>query len=154
MIDDTSFDAALRRASFRLTYGKADRLRQFREDGIDGPDIPNAQGGGRQAGEWDQQPAWVVNGEPLEEATVHHWLAHFLSMAVNEAVHEALEHFQVDGQPYLDPHGKHEDYIYVLVNELAGNLAELAEAERHARGCIKEPYHQDPCDGGVRPEYL
>jgi hypothetical protein len=154
VIDDTSFDAALRRASFRLTYGKTDQSRQFREDGIDGPDVPNARGGGWQAGEWTQQPAWVVNGKPLEEATVHHWLAHFLSMAVNEAVHEALEHFQVDGQPYLDPHGKHEDYIYILVNELAENLADLAEADKHAWGCTLGPRHVEPCDGEVRPERL
>lgn len=154
MIDDAPFDEARRRASFRLTYGKTDRSRQFRKDEIDGPDIPNARGSGRQAGGWTQQPAWVMNGMALDEATVRHWLAHFLSMAVNEAVHEALEHFQVDGQPYLDPHGVHEDYIYILVNELAENLADLVEADKHARGCTKDPDHRDDCDGDVRPERL
>lgn len=154
MTDNTAFDAALRRASFRLTYGKTEHSRAFREDGIDGPHIPDARGDKMQSGDWEQQPPWIVNGEVLEEATVHHWLAHFLSMTVNEAVHEALEHFQVDGKPYLDPHGKHEDYIYVLVNELAGRLADLAEAEKHAGGCTKEPRHEGFCDGEVRPEYL
>ena len=46
---------------------------------------------------------------------------------MNEAVHEALEYFQVDGKPYLDPHGKHDLRIYELVNELTTQLANLAE---------------------------
>jgi hypothetical protein len=154
MTESTSFEAALRRANFRLTYGKTDRSRQFREDGIDGPDIPNAHNDKRQTGSWEQQPPWAMNGEVLEVPTVHHWLAHFLSMTVNEAVHEALEHFQVDGKPYLDPHGKHEEYIYILVNELAANLAELVEVDRHADGCMLGPGHTEPCEGGVRPEQL
>ncbi|MFE0472733.1 hypothetical protein ACFW2V_14060 [Streptomyces sp. NPDC058947] len=148
MTDRDAFLAALRRVSFRLTYGKTEGPRRFREDGIDGPHIPDAfSDGKRQSGDWEQQPAWVVNGEPTEEATTEHWLAHFFSMAVNEAIHEALEHFQVDGKPYLNPHGKNEEYIYILVNELAANLAELAEAEKHAWGCMGGPRREGDCEG-------
>lgn len=32
--------------------------------------------------------------------------------------------------------------------------ADLAEAERHARGCVKEPHHGGSCDGEVHPECL
>lgn len=148
-------EAALRRTSFRLTYGKTETSRRFREDGIDGPNVPDAFSEGKlQSGNWEQLPAFFVNGKAIEEATQEHWLAHFFSMAINEAVHEALEHFQVDGKPYLNPHGRSEEYVYILVNELAASLAEMAEAERHARGCTREPYHEGDCEGDVRPEHL
>lgn len=76
-------------------------------------------------GEWVQSPAFSETDGAAED-----WLAHFLSSAVNEAVHEALEHFHVDGKPWLDPHGWHEDTIHSLANEFAEKLAELDTKKR------------------------
>lgn len=147
MTGNPSFDAALKRVSFQLTYGKTERPRRFRKDGVDGPNIPDAHSGELQSGDWRQTPSFVMNGQTLEEPTEGHWVDHCFSMVINEAVHEVLEHFKVDGKPYLDPHGKNEEYIYVLVNELAANLAELAEAEKHAWGCSLGPDHEGFCEG-------
>ncbi|MBD3004708.1 hypothetical protein [Streptomyces sp. 5-10] len=128
-MSDDIFRSAISRVSYRLTFGKTPEPRKFLEDGLLGPFVPDAfQDGKVQAGEWDQKPPFEVDDARIAERD---WLAHFLSMAVNEAVHEALEHFQVDGKPYLNPHGKEEEWIYVLVNELASQLAEIAEKERN-----------------------
>jgi hypothetical protein len=32
--------------------------------------------------------------------------------------------------------------------------AELADADKHAWGCMSGPGHEGPCDGDTRPEYL
>jgi hypothetical protein len=53
-------------------------------------------------------------------------------MAVGEAVHEVLEWFRVDGQLWLDPHGRHEDRIAQLARDLATTYAGLAEADATA----------------------
>jgi hypothetical protein len=39
-------------------------------------------------------------------------------------------YFRVDSRPYLNPHGQCEEEIYILVNELAAELAGLAEREK------------------------
>ncbi|MFJ6438826.1 hypothetical protein [Streptomyces sp. NPDC091416] len=127
------FEKAKARVSHRLTFGKTSQSRGFLATELLGPAIPDAfKDGAVQAGEWQQTPEFCMNGQTLEEPTEQHWLGHCLSMAINEAVHEALEHFQVDGQPYLNPHGKSEALIYIHVNQLAAQLAELAEEEESA----------------------
>jgi hypothetical protein len=129
-----AFRSAVARSSYRLTFGKTEKSRRFLEDGLDGPFIPNAyrDDDSEESGDWEQKPSFAVNGKYIEGsgASPEDWLAHFLSMAINEAVHEALEYFRVDDKPYLDPHGKREQEIYLLVNELAANLAEIAEEEK------------------------
>ena len=42
-------------------------------------------------------------------------------------MHEALEWFYVDRQPFLDPHGEHAAVIQHLSERLAGELAALGK---------------------------
>jgi hypothetical protein len=118
-----AFVAARERAEYRLTFTET-QPREFHPDCLDGPELPNARDPGspqRQVGEWYQ-------ADGAAEDTEDGWLAHFATMCVAEAVHEALEWFHVDGQPWLDPHGIHEREIQRLCTELADNLAALRTA--------------------------
>lgn len=115
-----------RRADFQLHYGRSSQLRSLEPDGImQGDKIDNAySSGGLSSGEWyDNRLRSHSDDTPLpSEDEV---LAGFFAMAVNEAVHEALEWFRVDGAPALDPHGSAEATIQGLVDELALKLWEL-----------------------------
>jgi hypothetical protein len=118
------------RVEFRLTYAALPEGRKFYPDAMDGPDVPDAYGPpGRTApGEWH-------GGDVLDSddptVTDREWFAHWAQMAINEAVHEALEWLRVDGRPWLDPHGAHEKAIYVEVARLCDKLAALADQEAH-----------------------
>jgi hypothetical protein len=111
----TGFEEARDRAEFCLTYDRCDP-REFMEDTLAGPMIPNAFGEGLSPGDWSSGD-W-----PAEDADVETWLAHFAQMAVNEALHEALEWFKVDGKPWLDPHGEMERDIYRATERLCKSL--------------------------------
>lgn len=130
MSDDT-FPGAKSRVSYRLVHGRLPETRDFHRTFLTGPDLPDALGSEKMAsGTWNQSPSFWVNGRPLSDTTENDWLAHFLSMAVNEAVHEVLEYFQVDGKPWLNPHDLiHEDAIYSLCNEFVQKLTALTEGE-------------------------
>lgn len=119
---DFAMDRALGRVNFRLTYGKTEP-RDFTVDCLWGPDIPNAFRDGMAPGSW-MSGDYPDFDDP--DVTEDDWLAHFAQMAVNEAVHEALEWFQVDGKPWLNPHGEHEREIYRLVGDLCAAFAKLA----------------------------
>lgn len=124
-------DAALtasNRCSFQLSYHRSQLVRSISPGLIDGEYIDDAYNPGESTpGEWENGPAMPPfdDATPMTSVSVEEWTDHYASMAVNEAVHEALEWFQVDGEPWLDPHGEHEDMIYELVNELARKLADL-----------------------------
>lgn len=120
------------RCSFDLTYRRSDRPRQLTPGWMSGGDIDNAyRPDDKASGEWiweDDRPD--VPSDP----TVHQWETHFASMAISEAVHEALEWFRVDGKPWLDPHGDQEPRIYDSVRALVESLAALRAREESPRG--------------------
>ncbi|MFF0822450.1 hypothetical protein ACFYUR_18975 [Micromonospora haikouensis] len=114
--------AAAGRVDFRLTYARTER-RRVRPGALDGPTIPCAYGGADgQDGGWydgrDEEPAGRSEAE---------WVDRYAGYAVNEAVHEALEWFRVDGRPWLDPHGSpaHEDEVCAAVDELVARLVAI-----------------------------
>lgn len=118
------FDHAASRVSYRLTFAKTSAPRAWSPDELSGPDIPDAYRDGEQSsGYWAQEEPYDTE-DP--EVTEQEWLDHYLSMAVNEAVHEVLEWFRVDDHCYLDPHGEHEPAIFAAVNACAAQLAALA----------------------------
>ncbi|WP_159401652.1 hypothetical protein [Streptomyces sp. NRRL F-5053] len=131
MRDGDTFHPAVQRVEFRLTYGRTENPRRFLRDELDGPLIPDArQDDAWQAGSWLRDPSFEQDGFSVADVTQRDWLEHFLTMAINEGVHEVLEHFHVDGRPYLDPHGEHEEEICNLVDALASKLAAIAEGGR------------------------
>ncbi len=113
------FKEAKSRVRYCLTFDATDP-RDFGEDHLLGPDLPNAYGpdGRRQVGEW-------FGGPPARSESVEDWLTHFAGMCIAEAVHEALEWFRVDGEPWLNPHGIHQHDIDDLVSELTDKLSAL-----------------------------
>lgn len=112
------FHEAKERVEFRLTYARTEP-REFAQELLLGPRIPDAYGNGTSSGDWCSGD-WPDDDDGAEE-----WLAHFMQMAVNEAVHEALEYLHVDGRSYLDPHGEMEAEIYRATEVLCGVLATL-----------------------------
>lgn len=124
------WERARDRIDFRLTFAATDEPRDWVPDELMGPDIPDAfatRPGATAPGSWSQESDWDTEDHAVTE---DQWLSHYLSMAVNEAIHEALEWFRVDGRPWLDPHGRQESEIYKLTNKLAENLAKLAIKDR------------------------
>lgn len=116
----SNFEIARDHVEFRLTYDRCDP-RWFSRDMLDGPMIPDAFGPGEAPGEW------YSPNHPSDDAPAEAWLAHFAQIAVNEAIHEALEWFKVDGHPWLDPHGPAENLIYRATEQLCQSLAALRE---------------------------
>ncbi|MFC4859168.1 hypothetical protein [Actinophytocola glycyrrhizae] len=110
--------------SYRLAFGATD-ARQFRPGELFGPDAPDARGvRDRVPGDWGKIDCPDETDPTVSEQD---WITHFLTLALNEAVHEVLEWFQVDGVQYLNPHGAHEAAIVEHVDALAEQLARLAE---------------------------
>ena len=121
MSDEVAWAAAAR-CSFQLTYARSDEIRRFEPGWLTGPSIDNAygEGGVPQAGEW------YASSDVMPD-TEDGCVDVYASYAVNEAIHEALEWFRVDEVPWLDPHGKAEQFINVLVDEFCAKLAKLRQ---------------------------
>lgn len=99
------FDAAAARASYTLTFAAAHRT--FHEEGIDGPNIDDANHPNRKAdGNW-LTPDWLELQEA--DASENVWRREMFSSAVAEAVHEVCEHFRWSGNQVVNPHGIAED---------------------------------------------
>lgn len=114
-------ERAAKRIDFQLTYARSEQAREFTPGWLSGPQIADAfRPGSTASGEWSNP-----DDEARADLTEDEWIERFASYAINEAIHEALEWFQVDGRPWLSPHGKSEDMIYVLTNRLCAELAEL-----------------------------
>ncbi|WP_328344716.1 hypothetical protein [Micromonospora sp. NBC_00421] len=130
MVDDDIEPAALAaaaRVDFRLTYART-QLRRVQPGALDGPTIPCAYGGkDGQDGGWYDGRDLAVTGRTEAE-----WVDRYFGYAVNEAVHEVLEWFRVDGLPWLDPHGSpaHEDEVCAAVDELVDRLAQIRRNRR------------------------
>lgn len=142
--------AAAERVSFQLTYGRSPVQRRFSPGELTGPPIPCAYGnpldasGGwtdssadtpaSQDGGWYDSRDWPDPDDPACRSE-QQWVDVFAGYAVNEAVHEALEWFRVDGRPWLDPHGTpaDEDEITGAVDELVARLAAIRARREGAR---------------------
>jgi hypothetical protein len=130
MSDVTSeSNSASVRCSFQLTYKRSRHRRVFSPTHISGDDIADARVPGRRAsGDWfnESDPTtYTYTSDLAPEISEKGWIEHYASMAINEAVHEALEWFHVDRRPWLDPHGPHEGEIYALVDQFARELVAL-----------------------------
>lgn len=123
--DEEAAELAAARVSFQLTYARADRVRMFSPGVMSGPSIPNAYGGDLNAsGDWEDGDD---DADPYASRTEAEWIGRYANYAINEAVHEALEWFRVDGKPWLDPHGEDQDVIYGEVNALVARLAAIRD---------------------------
>lgn len=130
--DDPVQLAAAARVRHRLTYNLTPEPRKLWCGGLDGPDIPcayqdvveddethNAHKG---PGDWAGEPNFMDEG-----ATEQDWINFWLKCAIDEAVHEALEHFHVDGKPLIDPHDKLcEHGVFLASAECGDALVRLA----------------------------
>jgi hypothetical protein len=122
-VSEAAASRAAKRCDFQLTYDRALDRRDLAPGVLYGPLIPDAYRPEEQAaGEWES-PA---DGDSI--LTEEGWINRYASYAVQEAVHEALEWFRVDGRPWLDPHGPADNDIYRLVDELVDKLAALRAA--------------------------
>lgn len=117
--DDLS-DDHYGRLSYGLTYTYEERTFDF--VGMYGPDIPNAY---NPADPDDTTPGeWCHDVSDCDNDPVYH----VLSMAVYEAIHEALEWTRLDGEILLDPHDrKWENDILALSGDVSAKLFELAK---------------------------
>ena len=90
------------RVTFDLTYKRTEEPRRFDESGIRGPILDNAiiASDDEQSGDWDSAD-W---DDLSSDASDFDWLIAMFTAAAYEGLHEALEWFQVDGRPFLDPH--------------------------------------------------
>jgi len=124
-------DAASRRVTFQLTYARATQPRTFQPGLLGGPPIPCAY----DADPLGQPGDWYDSSEDPGSnpaRTEDQWVDRYASSAVQEAVHEALEWFRVDGQPWLDPHGDAEDAVHEAVGVLCARLAEIRRTAQKA----------------------
>ena len=115
-------DEAADRVSFQLTYRRHRTKRRFTSDGITSEQIADAYRRGRYSpGEW-------IHGFPSNWEADEGWVQWFFRAAISEAVHEALEWFQVDGEPLVNPHGamKREAAIFGICERFADELYALA----------------------------
>lgn len=122
--DPLPWQLAAGRLSYRLAFAQIDP-REFQPGEMFGPDTPDALGlRERVPGDWGKTDCPDETDPAVSEQD---WIAHFLTLALNEAVHEVLEWFQIDGERYLNPHGVHEGTIVEHVDALATRLMLLAE---------------------------
>lgn len=120
--------AAAERVDFRLAYDATDEPRRMHSWGINGPMIPNAYYG-RGMDDTNRDPIsngdWEDPDHPPIGAPEDEHIDRWFVAAISESVHEALEWFWVDGQIFLDPHGKREDAIHALSAQFASDLLAL-----------------------------
>jgi len=139
----STFAAAAARASFDLTYGRAERPRRFVVDGIESiEEIDNSRYGhvanapATSSADWNNDGDGDVdldldNHGRLRRVNEQDWFDDFARSAVGDGVHEVLEWLRVDGQLWLDPHDPDvETAIRAEVDALARRLATLRERHR------------------------
>jgi hypothetical protein len=120
-----SADEACSRVTFELAYCRGER-RTFHPWGMSSQEVDSAFGDHKTNVDWSHEdfPSWETDAD---------WLRLFFRIAIGEAIHEALEWFQVDGQPVLDPHSWDEDRIIAATEELADRLWKFPYSRaRHA----------------------
>jgi hypothetical protein len=146
------FNRLRSRVDHRLTYDRTEEPRFFYADALMGPDIPDAFGDGMSAGEWCAEDHPSEDDPTIAEED---WFAHFAHMAVAEGVHEVLEWFKVDGEPWLNPHGIFETHIHRRVEAfwkelvaLRARTLELNEAHRRETTTLDGRYLIADCSCG------
>lgn len=129
---DDNMRAAAARVDFRLSYDATDEPRRAHGWGINGPEIRNAYYG-RGLDDTDRPEFssgdWEDPDHPPADASEDEHIEAWFGSAIRESIHEALEWFWVDGEMFLNPHGKQEDAIH----HLSGVLVKELLALRHAR---------------------
>ncbi|RZT87535.1 hypothetical protein EV383_4460 [Pseudonocardia sediminis] len=137
---DLARDVAAR-CSFQLRYSRAEEARRFTPEELTGERLDDAQTPGATfTGNWSagDHPGMQYMTSEIRRLDERDWLNHYAHLAVGEAIHEALEWFQVDGQPWLDPHGDMQSYIYDEVEQFVKRLVGVREqwvAEEAQRAC-------------------
>lgn len=123
--ENVALESAIARCAFNLNYSRAKSPRHFHDDGISGDSIDDAFTPGRTApGDWSAGGNWNTFAKDARvPETV--WIERFFTVAVQEAVHEALEWFRLDGKVLLSPHAAHEIDILDRSAELAQQLFSL-----------------------------
>lgn len=121
-------EKAKARSRFTLTYVMGPR--ELHQEGISGPPMPCAyegvvqeDGEVHQAHEGDGDWSCEYDDTPTTEEQWHNF---WLRAAIGEAVHEALEHFHVDGKPFFDPHADRTELeIFRLCDKLSDDILRL-----------------------------
>lgn len=114
--DSLAFMEVAHRVSYDLDYRRVETPRKFVQNGIVGKTIDNARDpvGERVTGRfttlWDKT---YQKARSREE-----WLRLFFVAVLQEAGHEAMEWFQLDGVPLVDPHS----------HEFGAEIEKLADA--------------------------
>ncbi|MDG9674857.1 hypothetical protein [Micromonospora sp. DH14] len=115
--------AASARVSYQLTYARSPVTRRFSPGELTGPDIPCAYDGPIAAsGYWEDSRDL---DELRPDRTDNDWIGRYAGYALAEAIHEALEWLRVDGQPWLDPHGRHGAQVHAAVDDLVDHLVRI-----------------------------
>ncbi|MCO1575494.1 hypothetical protein M8C13_06950 [Crossiella sp. SN42] len=140
-IEELIPDAVADRAEYRLRLTHYTE-RQFLPDCLTGPEMPCAYD---PTGEHMTISDWWQPGLP-PTASVEEWFAHFLSMVLQDFVHEVLEFLKLDGRPYLDPHDEHggmRQDVLDAVEQCAQTLGTLSSPRSRARDHRAEGHDAD-----------
>ena len=107
MTTGLTFDQAAERASCQVRYARSPVPRRFGDFGLSGSGpLDSAVNEGELCllgSEWGVDFCDEAGVTDPDDRTVD-WHSLMFGAAVQEAVHEACEWFQVDGERYLDPH--------------------------------------------------
>lgn len=132
MVNPAMEEAALR-VRYNLLYGNTTRI--LTSEGLDGDDIPCAYEGVSDEEEIDgihkpheSSGEWTSDhrGTPAELKSADEWIRFWFNAVVDEAIHEALEHFHVDGSPLVDPHDRDiRDIVFGITAECGDKLYAL-----------------------------
>jgi hypothetical protein len=90
-------EIAALKCDYQLQTCRAKTPRKFSTNYLSGDNIDCSREPG-------QESIGIWLGSFPEKGTVEEWIERYLAIALDEAVHEVLEYFQVDGGPYIDPH--------------------------------------------------
>jgi hypothetical protein len=113
---------AAERCTFDLTYHRAQRPVRI-EPGYLGRELMDCSRvpGKSSTGGWEHMDDTLPDSDDLAD-----WCDHYASMAIAQSLHEALEWFQVEGEPWLDPHDERmTGEVDELATQLAARLADL-----------------------------
>lgn len=123
-------EKAADRIEYRLTFGRTEEPRSFDREIITGPRLPDAVNEGQTStGDWH---CFITPPDIYKRPTVNHWIESYFEGAIQEAIHEVLEWFKVDGERFMDPHNfGTETQIMEEVNTMVGKLLQLRK--RHCR---------------------
>jgi hypothetical protein len=132
-----SMEKAAQRVRYNLLYGNT--IRTLTYEGLDGDDIPCAYEGvtddeeetgihqpHASSGEWSSDH----RGPSAQQKTCDDWIKFWFTAVIDEAIHEALEHYHVDGKPLVDPHLKQfREKVFGITAKCGDALYDLLELD-------------------------